>query len=203
MKKELFSGKTKEEAIENAMQALNIEKEQLFIIEKQEEKKKLFNKKIEIEVVTIPEIKKEIKEYLKTIINKMGIKIEIETKEKNNVPIFNIIGEDNAILIGKNGRTISALQIIVNQMLYTKLKNYFEFTIDVNDYIYSKNKKLEYLAKKMAKEVIRTKMPVSLDPMTAFERKTIHNALTKYENLTTYSEGEEPNRYIVIKIKED
>ena len=120
MNKQTFTGKTKEEAIINAKEGLNAKEDELIIIEK-EIKKSLFNKKAEIETITKEELNKEIKEYILKIVKNMGINAKIETKTREETPIFNLIAPDVSILIGKNGRTIDALQNITSQMLNTEL----------------------------------------------------------------------------------
>lgn len=202
MNKQTFSGKTKEEAIINATEELNAKEDELVIIEK-EVKKSLFSKKVEIEAITKEELNKEIKDYLLKIVKGMGINAQIETKTREETPVFNLIAPDISILIGKNGRTIEALQNITNQMVNTSLNTYYRFIIDVNDYKSNRRKRLEKTAKYTAKEVAKTKIEAHLEPMNSYERRIIHNILTNSKDVITQSEGEEPNRHIVIKPKEE
>jgi len=147
-------------------------------------------------------LNEEIKKYLLNIVKHMGIEdAKIETKVRENMPIFNIVTEVT-ILIGKGGRTIDALQVVANQMVLSNINNQYRFLIDVNEYKQQKNKRLEKMAKYTAKEVARTGVSVNLDPMNSYQRRMIHNALTKFDYIETISEGEEPNRCIVIKYKE-
>lgn len=202
MNKQTFSGKTKEEAIINATEGLNANENELVIVEK-EIKKSLFSKKVEIEAITKEELNKEIKDYITKIVKNMGINAKIETKTREETPIFNLIASDISILIGKNGRTIEALQNITNQMISTNLNTYYRFIIDVNDYKSNRRKRLEKTAKYTAKEVAKTKIEAHLEPMNSYERRIIHNILTNSKDVITESEGEEPNRHVVIKPKED
>lgn len=202
MNKQTFQGKTKEEAIINATEGLNAKADELVIVEK-EIKKSLFGKKIEVEAITKEELNQEIKNYLQKIIKNMGINAVIETKTREEVPTFNIVAPDVSILIGKNGRTIEALQNITRQMLNTELNTYYRFLIDVNDYKTQRKVRLEKTAKYTAKEVAKTKVEAHLEPMNSYERRIIHNVLTNSKDVTTESEGEEPNRHVVIKPKED
>lgn len=202
MNKQTFQGKTKEEAIINATEGLNAKADELVIVEK-EIKKSLFGKKIEVEAITKEELNQEIKNYLQKIIKNMGINAVIETKTREEVPTFNIVAPDVSILIGKNGRTIEALQNITRQMLNTELNTYYRFLIDVNDYKAQRKVRLEKTAKYTAKEVAKTKVEAHLEPMNSYERRIIHNVLTNSKDVTTESEGEEPNRHVVIKPKED
>ena len=195
MNKQTFQGKTKEEAIINATENLNAKEDELVIVEK-EIKKSLFGKKIEVEAITKEELNQEIKNYLQKIVKNMGINAVIETKTREEVPTFNIVAPDVSILIGKNGRTIEALQNITRQMLN-------RFLIDVNDYKAQRKVRLEKTAKYTAKEVAKTKVEAHLEPMNSYERRIIHNVLTNSKDVITESEGEEPNRHVVIKPKED
>lgn len=202
MNKQTFQGKTKEEAIINATEGLNAKEDELVIVEK-EIKKSLFGKKIEVEAITKEELNQEIKNYLQKIVKNMGINAVIETKTREEVPTFNIVAPDVSILIGKNGRTIEALQNITRQMLNTELNTYYRFLIDVNDYKAQRKVRLEKTAKYTAKEVAKTKVEAHLEPMNSYERRIIHNVLTNSKDVITESEGEEPNRHVVIKPKED
>ena len=202
MNKQTFQGKTKEEAIINATENLNAKEDELVIVEK-EIKKSLFGKKIEVEAITKEELNQEIKNYLQKIIKNMGITAVIETKTREEVPTFNIVAPDVSILIGKNGRTIEALQNITRQMLNTELNTYYRFLIDVNDYKAQRKVRLEKTAKYTAKEVAKTKVEAHLEPMNSYERRIIHNVLTNSKDVITESEGEETNRHVVIKPKED
>ncbi len=201
MNKQTFIGKTKEEAITKAMEELNAKEEELVIVEK-EIKKSLFNKKAEIEAITKDELHKEIKEYIQKIVKDMGINAKIETKTREETITFNLIAPETSILIGRNGRTIEALQNITNQMLSTNLGTYYRFIIDVNDYKNKRRARLEKTAKYTAKEVAKTKIEAHLEPMNSYERRIIHNILTNSKDVMTESEGEEPNRHVVIKPKE-
>ena len=202
MNKQIFQGKTKEEAILLAEETLNAKEDELVIIEK-DAKKSLFSKKVEIVAITKYELNNEIKKYLLKIIKDMGIDVKIEDKIREQVPYFNIIAPDISILIGKNGRTIDALQILTSQMINSNLNTYYKFIIDVNDYKEHKKTRLEKTAKYTAKEVAKTKVEAHLEPMNSYERRIVHNILNNSKDVITESEGEEPNRHVVIKPKED
>lgn len=202
MKSKIYVGKTKEEAINNALIDLNAKEDEVVIIEK-ETKKSLFNKKTEIEAITKSDLNKEIKDFLYKIVKDMGFDCNIETKKRDDQLIYNIITSTSSVLIGKNGRTIEALQILALQMISTKYNTFYRFTVDVNDYKQKRKQRLEKLAKYTAKDVAKSKQAVSLEPMNSYERRIIHNALTNSTDVITISEGEEPNRYVIIKPKED
>lgn len=204
MEKHNYSGKTKEEAIQKAKEELQEVEENLFIKEIGETKGGLFkSKKVEIEVIEKREVIKYIKEYLQKILKNMGFNVNIEIKNKEEVPKYIIFSDNDALLIGKNGKNLKALSILVSQHLNNELGKNYKFTLDVNEYKEKREKSLERLAKRIAREVKATKVEVKLDSMNSYERRIIHNALTNYKGIFTESEGEEPNRYVVVKPKED
>ncbi|MCI8460964.1 MAG: protein jag [Bacilli bacterium] len=204
MEKHKYIGKTKEEAIQTAKEELQELEENLFIKELESTKGGLFkSKKVEIEVIERREVVRYIKEYLIKILKSMGFTVNIEIKNKEEVPKYIIFSDNDALLIGKNGKNLTALSILVSQHLTKELGRTYKFTIDVNEYKEKREKTLENLAKKIAREVSTTKIEAKLDSMNSYERRIIHNALTNNKKVYTESEGEEPNRYVVIKPKED
>lgn len=204
MEKHSFIGKTKEEAIQNAKESLQEVEENLFIKEIGESKGGLFkSKKVEIEVIEKREVIKHIKEYIIEILKNMGFTVNVEIKNKEEVPKYVIFSDNDALIIGKNGKNLKALSTIVSQHLNTELGRNYKFSIDVNEYKEKREKSLERLAKRIAREVSHTKIEAKLDSMNSYERRIIHNTLTNYRGVYTESEGEEPNRYVVVKPKED
>ena len=204
MEKHNYTGKTKEEAIQNAKEDLQEVEENLFIKELGESKGGLFkSKKVEIEVVEKREVIKHIKDYLMQILKDMGFNVNIEVKNKEEVPKYVIFSDNDALLIGKNGKNLKALSMIVSQHLNTELGRTYKFTLDVNEYKEKREKSLERLAKRIAREVRTSKVEAKLDSMNSYERRIIHNTLTNYKGVYTESEGEEPNRYVVVKPKEE
>ncbi len=204
MEKHNYVGKTKEEAIQLAKEDLQEVEENLFIKEKESTKGGLFkSKKVEIEVIEKREVIKDIKEYLVRILKAMGYNVNIEVKNKEEVPKYIIFSDNDALLIGKNGKNLKALSTVVSQYLNTELGRNYKFIIDVNEYKEKREHSLERLAKRIAREVAQTKVEVKLDSMNSYERRIIHNALTNNKRVYTESEGEEPNRYVVVKPKEE
>ena len=204
MEKHNYIGKTKEEAIQLAKEELQEVEENLFIKELETTKGGLFkSKKVEIEVVEKREVIKDIKEYLVKILKLMGYNVNIEVKNKEEVPKYIIFSDNDALLIGKNGKNLKALSLVVSGYLNKELGRNYKFIIDVNEYKEKREQSLERLAKRIAREVGQTKIAAKLDPMNSYERRIIHNILTNNKKVYTESEGEEPNRYVVIKPKEE
>ena len=204
MEKHIFQAKTKEEAINNAKAELQEVEENLFIKELEEVKGGLFkSKKVEIEVIEKRDVVKGIKEYLSKLLKDMGYSVNIEVKNKEEVPKFVIFSDNDSLLIGKNGKNLKALSLVVSSYLNKELGRNYKFVIDVNEYKEKREHSLERLAKRVAREVATTKVEAKLDSMNSYERRIIHNTLTNNKRVYTESEGEEPNRYVVIKPKED
>ena len=204
MEKHNYVGKTKEEAIQLAKEELQEVEENLFIKEVESTKGGLFkSKKVEIEVIEKREVIKDIKDFLLKILKSMGYNVNIEVKNKEDVPKYIIFSDNDALLIGKNGKNLKALSTVVSQYLNTELGRNYKFVIDVNEYKEKREQSLERLAKRIAREVAQTKVEVKLDSMNSYERRIIHNALTNNKRVYTESEGEEPNRYVVVKPKEE
>ena len=204
MEKHKYQAKTVEEAISQAKRNLQEIEENLIINELDSVKGGLFkSKKVEIEVIEKREVEKHIKDYLVTLIRNLGFSVNIEIKNKETVPTYTIYSDNDALLIGKNGKNLKALSIIANQHINKELGKAFKFTIDVNSYKEKHEKSLELLAKRIAKEVANTKIEAKLDSMNSYERRIVHNAISDNKKVYTESEGEEPNRYVIIKPKED
>ncbi len=204
MEKHRYTGKTKEEAISNATIDLQETQDNLIIKELEEIKGGLFkSKKVEIEVIERREVARYIKEYLQKLLKDLGFTSNIEIKNKEEVPTYTIYSDNDALLIGKNGKNLKALSILTSQHLLNELGRNFKFTIDINSYKEKREKSLESLARRIAREVATTKVEAKLDSMNSYERRIIHNALTNNKRVYTESEGEEPNRYVVIKPREE
>ena len=201
MKSYMYEGKNKEEAINKAVNELNTVRENL-IVEVLEETKGIVKKKVVVKVIKQDEVVDFIKDTLNEITNLMGVNINLEVRKRDESISIKIFSDNNAILIGKNGRTITALQSLIKQMVYNVLEEKISIILDVENYKEKRIKSLEYLARNTAKEVSKTKIEAKLDSMNSYERRIIHEALSNNRYVYTESTGEEPNRCVVIKPKE-
>lgn len=168
-------------------------------IEKDLNKEKSIQKeeKIKINESKANNFSVEINEKANLILKLMNLDLKSEVKkEKDNLYIVNLIGKDNAIIIGKKGKTLNSFEYLLN----TFFKN-IKIEIDVEGFKEKRNETLRELAKKMSVKVIKTGKIVKLNPMPPRERKIIHEIVNKFPELDTYSEGRDPKRYIVIKKK--
>lgn len=199
MEKITKEGKSIESALKAIMEENNLSKEE-FLYTSNLKKGKLFQGTIyEVNAYLKTEIVNELKEFLRKVVENMGLEVTIETSNKDDRLTIRLYSNKDYILIGKEGRTLKALETLAREYIQNKTGLYYKFSLDISDYKEKNNKRLEILAKKTAKEVLNTNMPVALDNMTSYERRIIHSALTDFKGIKTESEGEEPNRHIVIK----
>ena len=201
MKKYEYTAKTLEDAKAEAMKELNTSEENL-IIRVLEEKNTLLKKSVKIEVIEYNEIINYIKEVINEITKLMGLTVNLEVRRKDSTINIKIFSDHNAVLIGKNGYTISALQTIVRQIIFNEIEDYVNVILDVENYKEKKIKGIDILAKRTAREVAKTKVEAKLDSMNSYERRIVHSLLSEDKYVYTESVGEEPNRCVVIKPKE-
>lgn len=202
MKKYIYEEKNLELAKEKALYELGLSSDKI-IINDITEKSGLLKKTVSIEVITIQDVISYIKSTLLEILDLMNIKANLETKVRENRIEIKIFSDNNAILIGKNGKNMQALQTIIRQILKKDIKEKIHLIIDVENYKEKRIRNLEILAKKTAREVAKTKVETKLDSMNSYERRIVHNALNDNKYVYTESAGEEPNRYVVIKPREN
>ena len=167
-----------------------------------EEKKGLFVKKVVIETYGVSDVISFAKEYLLSIIANYELEGTVTEKYENNIIHLTIDTNHNSILIGKNGKTLQALNDVCRYAVASKFKRHYRILLDINEYKNEKYAKLTRIAKRVAKEVLHTKQTTHLDPMPADERRIVHNALTKFKNINTQSEGTGNRRHIVISYKD-
>ena len=193
-------GKDLEVLLNEICDEYNVSKDD-FYYKYTEKKNGLFNKNsiIELNAILKSELVVYAKEYLEELITNMGLTANFETKLRENVIYIKIYSNNNPILIGKGGNTLKALEHLVKQKINTEFNIHPLINLDVENYREKQEKRLERLAKSLAKEVYKTKVEVHLENMNAYDRRIIHNALTNFKGVITSSTGEEPERHVVIK----
>lgn len=197
-----FEGKNFEELLSYSLTELNVREDEI-IYKKEEIKGNLFKgTSYKISVVLLTDIASFIKSELTKILSHMEIDASFETKIRSGKVQVKMYSDKNSILIGKDGKTLDALQTVLRQVIYNNIQMYPYFILDVENYKEKQVNILESTVKKIAKEVANTKIDAVLEDMNSYERRIVHNCLTNYGNVYTISEGEEPNRHIVIKYKE-
>jgi len=202
MKFEVFEAKTPEEAKNKALQALEIEESEAYIKE-EEQKGKLFKGTTYIcKIIKISTVAEFLKDKLKEMLDNMGIETKFESSIREDQINIKMYSDKNNILIGRNGQTLIAMQTILRQMVHNEIEIYPKIILDVENYKEKKQSNLERNAKRIAREVLKTKVDVKLDDMNSYERRIVHNALAEFKNISTISEGEEPYRHIVLRYVE-
>ncbi len=146
-------------------------------------------------------IENEVTSFLKGLMEQMQVEGTVQATETENGLLVNLEGPDMGVLIGRRGETLDAIQYLAS-LIYNKDKEeYHRVTVDTENYRKKREATLVRLAKRMAAQVARTGRKVVLEPMSPFERRIIHFALQNDKFVTTYSEGEEPNRHVIIDKK--
>lgn len=200
MKSEIFEGKVMEDIITAATNHFHHDKQQL-IIKVLEEKKGIFGlgARVKAEVTLNLNPIEEGKKYILQILKDLNLTGDVEIVENRKTVTFNINSDHNSIIIGREGKTLQAIQTLTSSVVNQYSNEHLNVLVDIGSYKANQTKKLEFIAKKVAKETINTKVDAKLDPMNAFERRIIHKTLANWRNIETVSAGSDPNRYVMIK----
>ena len=145
----------------------------------------------------------QVKDFLSQVFKAMDLEVEIITKldEENKVMDVEFKGPEMGVLIGKRGQTLDSLQYLTNLAVNKQSDSYVKVKLDTEDYRRRRKETLENLAKNVAYKVRRSRRTVSLELMNPFERRVIHSTLQNDKYVETHSEGEEPNRHVVVTLK--
>jgi spoIIIJ-associated protein len=205
VKKVQVTGKTVEEAVAAALEQLQTSKEQVEVKILEDSKKGFFGlggKPAVVEVTVKADPVKTAIEYLQDVTSKMGVPVTISQRQENDHLVLDLTGEKIAILIGKRGQTLNALQLLTNMVANSDPEaKHVKIVLDAENYRTRRQESLERLAEHSAQKVFITKKSFALEPMPANERKVIHLALKENRDVETTSEGVEPFRKVVIRPK--
>ena len=201
-----FTGKTVDEALDIALQQFETtsDKVEYEVLEKESGGiLGLFSKPAKIRVRKIFAVKEFAVDFLKKVTKNMGIDAQFEvTLDEEELKLdINIVGEDMGLLIGKRGQTLDSLEYLTRQVVNRETEVYYKVKLDTENYRKRRRETLESLAKNIASKVRRTRQSVELEPMNPYERRIIHSALQDDKAVETYSEGEEPNRKVIVALK--
>ena len=201
MKQIYIEAKSVEEAYRQAEMELKATRDQISF--KIEEEKKLFSKSYKVTATLMPTYPMKGLEYLKAVLENLGIKAIVEMRKKQNREIrYVITSEENPILIGKGGKTLEAIQTLVRCIVNNDIddpEKQYQIAVDCGGYKENRVKHLEILATKTAKDVAQSKIEARLEPMNSFERRIIHAKLADWRDVYTESEGEGKDRCVVIR----
>ena len=221
MEKTIISeGRTTNEAIEKGLKELRVSKDKVEIkILENEEKRSFFSiltprvVKVEMklkekvennkkETKSQEEIKKQLEDFLRVFIENLPTKeLKYEIRKEKEIFYIDINGKDTGYLIGYRGEVLNSFQSILNNIVCKNSKERLKVILNIGNYRDKRTKDLEILAEKIAKNVIKNGKSITLEPMTAYERKVIHTKLQENDKIKTYSIGEEPHRKVVIDLK--
>lgn len=195
--------KTKEEALDKLLKELNASQEELFLKSEFVEGKLFKSSKYIVSAILKQDIKKYIDEFFSTIGKYMNLNIESEIIETDNTYNVVLVSNNNSILIGKEGKTLNALQTLIRQSIKNNTGLLIKLNLDVSNYKLKKLKNIERLVRGIAEDVEASQISVSLDPMNSYERRLVHTLIDEYPNLVTESTGEGKDRHVTIKYKEN
>ncbi|MCM3627623.1 protein jag [Paenibacillus glycanilyticus] len=207
MKKIVASGKTIDDAVRSGLTQLNVTMDRVKVLVTEQPSKGLFGligvKEAKVELELIPDPTIEAEQFLRDVAEAMGLTIAIERKQTKEATYLSVSGGgDIGMLIGRRGQTLDALQYLVNIVANRYSDSHLRIVLDAEDFRERRRKTLEELSERLAGRVIRTKKEVVLEPMSSHERKVIHSQLQNHPRVKTYSKGDEPNRRVVIALKE-
>ena len=199
------SGKTVDDALQEALKELHASKDEVEITVIDEGTRGFLGmfgaKDAVIQVVKKFNPEKIAVTFLQEMFQAMRIEVSIETQLKDKQLSIELSGEEMGVLIGKRGQTLDSLQYLVSLVVNKGSSPYVSILLDTENYRQRRKETLESLAYNLAKKVKQTKKNVVLEPMNPYERRIIHSSLQNDRYVTTYSEGEEPYRNVVITLK--
>ncbi|MGB9858490.1 MAG: RNA-binding cell elongation regulator Jag/EloR [Moorellaceae bacterium] len=200
-----MTGRTVEEAIEAALKVLGVQREEVRVQVLEEGSKGflglLGSRQARVKVILPDNPEKIIKEFLERVLEAMALKAGIEIRRREEYFLVSFHGRDLGVLIGRRGETLNALQYLTNLAVNRMLEQKIKIVLDVEGYRRRREQALVRLAKRLSEKVKRTGNRVVLEPMTAQDRRIIHTALQNDAQIVTFSEGEEPNRKVVISLR--
>ena len=143
------------------------------------------------------------KNFLGSVFTAMGMEVTVHTDfdKEENVLLLDFEGENMGVLIGKRGATLDSIQYLVSLIVNRDIEGYVHVKADTENYRERRKKTLEALARNIASKVKTTRRSVALEPMNPYERRIIHSALQGDKYVTTYSEGEDPYRKVVVTLR--
>lgn len=223
------SAKTIEVAVQSALEELGVEENKVEIevlehpvkglfgigsklakvkvsVKEEETPIKIREKRTESKVIRITDFtleKEKARKFLRDVLEAMDIKAEIRIKDINEILHINLSGPKMGLIIGRRGQTLDSLQYLVNLVVNKDKErdNYIKIVLDTENYRKKREETLQRLARRLGDRVQKTGKSVELEPMNPYERRIIHYTLQEFEGITTYSEGEEPYRKVIISRK--
>ncbi|MGI9952445.1 RNA-binding cell elongation regulator Jag/EloR [Moorellaceae bacterium AZ2] len=205
MKEVEMTGRTVEEAVEAALKVLGVGREEVQVKVLEEGSKGflgfLGSRQARVRVILPDNPEKLIKEFLDRVLKGMALQAGIEIRRRDEYFLVSFHGRDLGVLIGRRGETLNALQYLTNLAVNRSLREKVKVVLDAEGYRKRREQALVRLARRLSERVKRTGNRVVLEPMTPQDRRVIHTALQNDSQVVTFSEGEEPNRKVVISLR--
>lgn len=194
-------GRTVDEAVDEALKELNVTREQVDIRILDAGSKGILGigaKPVKVRISFEDSPESNAVRFLSQILAHMGLDVALDVTLKERQIYINLKGKNMGLLIGKRGQTLDSLQYLVNLVVNKSDQPYIGVMLDTENYRKRRRETLENLASNLAKKARMTRRPVVLEPMNPYERRIIHAALQNDKHVSTYSEGDEPFRNVVI-----
>lgn len=195
----VYTGKNLETVLENIAKEKDVELAEITYYVIEEKQGFLgFGSSVSVEAFVPQDVVEFVDAYLSNFFEQIELDVEKEIKlNKNNLDV-RLNSSNNGIIIGKNGRSLQGLNVLLRQVVNSNFKRRFFVKVDINDYKEDRYDKLRKLAHNLARKVKRSKVDVSLDPMPNDERRIIHQELSNVKNIITKSEDSGRNRHLKI-----
>ncbi|MEA3422873.1 MAG: RNA-binding cell elongation regulator Jag/EloR [Bacillota bacterium] len=205
MKSVIRTGNNINEAVELALIELDATRVNVEVEVLEEGSKGIFGifgtKEAKVLVTLNENAHKVAKEFLKSIFEKMNMDVKINVKIDENVLNIDLSGDQMALLIGKRGQTLDSIQYLVSLFVNRNREDYIRVVLDTENYREKRTKTLEKLAQRMADKARKMRKDIRLEPMNPYERRIIHSTLQNSKFVSTKSDGEDPNRRVIIFLK--
>ena len=199
------TGKTVEEAIQAALAEMKVSRDEVEVEVLDEGSKGFFGifgtKPARVKITAIDTIEKKAENFLKKVLKNMDIQAELIIKQDEHSLKINMEGKTMGILIGHRGETLDSLQYLTSLVVNKDQTKYVRVVLDTENYRKKREETLERLARKLAMKAKKTGRNIVLEPMNPYERRILHATLQDSPFVQTHSEGEEPNRKVVITLK--
>ena len=197
LNKYIYEDKTEEKVLEKLDKELN--KDNVIYNIREEKVGILKSTKIILTAYKNEEIEELINKFIENTGKGLNINISSNIQIDNESINISLSSDNSSALIGKNGKMLNSIQVLLKKLIEIQTGMNLRINLDIENYKKRKIENLERDIKKIIKDVLRTRVDAKLDPMNSYERRIVHNLVSNYGQLSSSSEGEEPNRYVVIK----
>lgn len=199
----IYTGKNLEEVLRQVASEKGVAMDQLEYSILEEKKGILgLGASITVDVRSQVDVDTFITQYFESFFDNIDLAVNVDVELVDDRYKVNLNAENNAVIIGRGGQSLQGLNTLIRSVASAQYKRRIPVSVDINNYKEDRYSKLEHMARRVARNVARTKVTASLDPMPSDERRIVHQALTNYRGVITESAGEGQQRHIVIRYEE-